>query len=292
MAIWPLLAVVDALDAGRWRRAWLWAAVALTFREDVGLQLAAAALTLAVWPRAPGARAHGAVLAAAGLAWFFGYALLVQPHFLPPHGSYEVHFARFGGGGVGAVLGSALSHPGDLAAHLVSGDRPLYPLVLLLPLALLPLAAPRWLAGALPIVAINLLSEFPGVRKVGAHYVTAAAPFLVAAAICGAARLAGWLRARRPRLRAAPAAALLLASAIAWALRGASPAAPEFRLAHYREDAWTARARAAAAGVPAGASVTAPSPILAHLAARPVAYHPRFAKGPTEVVLEVPAPPP
>jgi uncharacterized membrane protein len=125
MAITPLFWFIDALDEGDWKRAWTWFFAALAFREDVGLQGAAVALTFLVLPRERG--------------------------------------------DVGGVLGHAFADPGALARYLVSGDRKLYLVWLLATVAFLPLASPRWLFGALPLVAINLLSDVPGVRAVQAH---------------------------------------------------------------------------------------------------------------------------
>jgi uncharacterized membrane protein len=282
IAIWPLLECVDALDAGDWRRGAIWAAIALGFREDVGLQLAAIAATLAIWPRAAGERRSAIVLGAVGLVWFFGYVLLVQPHWLPDQktGSYGAHFAAVGGAatGAGGVLASALAHPIALLRYLFTGDRPTYPLLLLASVAFLPLASPRWLAGALPIVAINLLSSFPRVRTIQAHYATATAPFLVAAALCGAGRL-------RARLKLVPAAALVVASAGFWWFRGLAPGSPEFALKNYRKDAHARAARDLVVEVPKDASVTAVPKLLAHLAERPICYDVDHARGPTVVTL-------
>jgi uncharacterized membrane protein len=286
MALWPLLAFVNALDEGRLYRASAWLAFSLAFREDIGLQVAAVALTFLLFPRAPRERAWAATITLLGLAWFFGYTLLVQPHWLPDtaRSSYGLHFRPFSGGhgGVAGVLRSALTDPMALARYLASGDRLFYPLLLLLPVALLPLAAPRYLVGALPLVAINLLSDLPGVRTVQAHYITAAAPFLCASALCGAARVATWL----PRFRRVPPLLLVSASLVAFLVRGASPLSPEWRWSAYLWDESARRARAETAGIPDHASVTAPSRVLAHVATRRHVYHPKFAPSQVDVRIE------
>jgi uncharacterized membrane protein len=188
IAVWPLLAVAEAVDARAFGRAAAWGAFALACREDVGLQLACLAAPFLFMPNH---RRPAAALVAVGLAWFFGYAFLLQPRWLPPNGSFVAHFAPFGGGagGVLGVLSRALAEPRELARYLVGADRLSYLPLLLLPVAFLPLAAPGLLLGAAPIVAINLLSNFPNVRSLQAHYATTTAPFIVAAAIVGAGRL-------------------------------------------------------------------------------------------------------
>jgi predicted membrane protein DUF2079 len=322
-AIWPMLAFVDALDAGARRRALGWFALALACREDVGLQLGCVTATFcwsgrraragsgggSVTGRAPSPGGGGpslagrapspggggggwdpyhVVLTVVGFAWFFGYAFAIQPRWLPDAatGSYGAHFAPFAGGagGVPGVLAAALREPVRLLGYLASGDRPGYALLLLLQVAFLPLLAPRYLAGALPIYVINLLSDFPRVRTLQAHYATAMAPFLAAAAILGAARLASWIRPRRWRF--VPAAALLGASAAAFWFRGLSPGAPEFSLASYRPDAYARRAAALVAAAPPAAAVVAPQRILPHLAERASATVPRYQRAPAPFVLD------
>jgi hypothetical protein len=270
IAIWPLLAVAEAVDARAWRRAAAWGAFALAFREDVGLQLAFLALPF-LFQRAHRRPAAGFV--AVGLGWFFGYALLVQPRWLPEHGSFDAHFGRLGGNAAGAlgVLRQALADP----AALVAGDRLLYLPLLLLPVAFLPLAAPGLLLGAVPIVAINLLSDFPNVRTLQAHYATAIAPFVVAAAIAGAGRLR----------RLHPVPLLLAAATVAWWLRGLAPGSPEWNPGNYRDDDAARGARAWVERLPAEASVVAPPRVLAHVAERPVVVAPGFERGPIDEVL-------
>lgn len=274
MAVWPLMAFVDALDRGRFRAAWIWFVLALSCREDVGLQAACAALTLVIAPRRPGERRPALLLAGVGATWFATYVFVIQPRFLAGNGSYAAHFARLplalgdAGGGGPALFAAALADPAALARGLASGDRPLYPVLLLAQVAFLPLLAPRWLAGAVPIVAINLLSSFPRVRALQAHYLTAAAPFIAGAAICGAARLARLL----PRFRTLAPACLAGAATVAFALRGASPLSPEWRWHNYTDDEASRKARAFARRVPEEASVAAPYEVLAHLAARRGTY--------------------
>lgn len=271
IAIAPIAAWIDSVDAGRFRRAWAWLLIALLFREDIGLQVAAAALVFAAFPTETEPSRHILIAqASVGLAWFFGYALLVQPHFLPDPGSssFGAHFERFGGGagGVGGVLKAALAHPIELAQYLVSGDRWMYAPALLSTVGFVALADPRWLAGVLPIFGINLLSDFAGVRGVQSHYATAMAPFLVAAGIRGAARIGAALQSNR---RAIPAFVMVGFAAIWFWLRGAAPGAPDFSLVSYRDDDFARESRIRAAALAHEPRVVAEVRLLAHLAERP-----------------------
>lgn len=279
----PLAAWIDAVDAGRGRASWVWLLLSLSLREDVGLQIAAAALAVAALPLPPGPplpvssrrgqRRRLLLQAGLGIAWFAGYALWVQPRFLPvaASGSFGAHFERFGGGegGVAGILGAALRDPAALLAYLVSADRPLYPAALLATVGGVAVLSPRWLAGALPIVGINLLSDFRGVRAVQSHYATAMAPFLVASAIEGAATGGRWLLARGRALSLAPTALLVGAAAASFWTRGAAPGAPDFTLDAYRPDDGSRAARARLEAIGDAPSVVAEVRLLAHLAERP-----------------------
>jgi hypothetical protein len=207
-------------------------------------------------------------VAAALLCYFFLYVLLVQPRWLPPFGSYGVHF-RLGGAARSArdVMALCLHQPLVVARHLMSGDRPLYPCVLLWPVAFLPLLSPRYLLGALPILGINLLSDFPRVRTLETHYAAAIVPFLIAAAILGAGRAA---RLARPGcLRAAPICLLTLCTLVAHIRHGGSPLALRYNPQVFRDAESAEVVRAALRQIPPQASVAARPGPLAHLAERP-----------------------
>jgi uncharacterized membrane protein len=284
MAVTPLLFALDAFDRGPSHRTALcaWLLVALSLREDVALSIVVIGAILAIRPEgAPGegpADAHadsrsrdrrtGLYLAALGFVWFFGYTLLVQPRFLPVHGSYDAHFGGLGHS-VGEILRNALVHPAALVRLLVSEDRPLYPLVLLWPVLFLPLLAPRFVLPAVPLAAINLLSTFPRVRTLEAHYTTVLVPFLLAGAVVGAGRAADWLRARGgSALALTPGLALVLACAVAHRLHGDSPLSRSWDANRFRVDDYARAATAIVATVPPGAAVRAPRRMVAHLAER------------------------
>src|SRR5207244_1223747 len=112
---------------------------------------------------------------------------------------------------------------------------------------------PAFLVGALPVVAINLLSDFPRVRTIEAHYTTAMVPFLLASAIQGAGA------AQRLLHRGAlPVAALLLCVTAAQVGHGGSPLAvrsARFSWANFRRGPRDEALRAARAAAPPGASV-------------------------------------
>lgn len=291
LALSPLLAAIDALDEGRLRRALLFAGLALLCREDIALQLlclfaayAAFSGPLSLQLKTPRSRlAFGAMLL--GLfVYFFGYVLWLQPRYVPASGSYGLHFAKLGGevhSGRDLVL-ALLRHPGQFLLLLFhnDGERLRYAWLLLYPLSLLPLLAPRALAGALPVLGINLLSSFPRVLRLESHYTTALVPFVVGAGIIGAGRLRAWLsRHELPEAVSAAAISLLMLAAgtTAHVFHGGSPLAlrsERFAWSLFCDGPTAAALRQAVAAVPASASVAARPGPLAHLADRPRAMSP------------------
>ena len=129
------------------------------------------------------------------VAYFLTYIVFIQPLYLPKFGSYGLHFASLGGdkSEPGRAVGSGrdmllalASHPLAVLRLFASWERLGYVLRLLWPVGFVALLAPRALAGALPILAINFLSSFPRVRTIESHYTTAMVPFIMAAALIGA----------------------------------------------------------------------------------------------------------
>ena len=312
LALFPLLAFVAALDAGRLRQALLWGTVALLCREDIALQLALGLLAYALpWGRgsgpgvqSPRLRLLMLALAALLVAYFLTYIAVIQPRYLPKFGSYGLHFS-------GIPLGKGESirsgrdmllmlarHPLALIGILASRERLGYVAQLLWPVGFLALLAPRALAGALPVLMINFLSSFPRVRTIESHYTTAMVPFIFAAAVIGTGQLRIYIGRRwldspaRGRLDVGRvlAAGLLVLTAAAHVLHGGSPLAvlgTRFSWSQFSDEGDAPQVRAAIAQVPPLASVAARPGPLAHLCQRPRAISPPdYDDGqPVEVIL-------
>lgn len=215
LATGALLALLDAFDAGRLRAALLWAALALSCREDVALPV----MGIAVLAALPG-RARR-VAFAAGLA---GLALLsiavtfawLKPTFNSGEAEYGRMYAAWGSTPASAIL-HLLTHPLQaLAALTGTPDNPgdtlakrEYPLHLLLPLLGLPLLAPLQLLPALPVVLEHFWSERRPQHTIVFQYTALVTPFLMSATVAGMRRLVDWRRgagARTPPPWIAPLA--------------------------------------------------------------------------------------
>ena len=202
------------------------AAAAIATKEHVGLAVAGMGVWYALRYRP---RTGTAIAAAAGLAAVVA-ALVVVPHYAAAGTSaFESRYDDPG------LDGRDLSYLGSL----------------LLPLALLPLAAPLALVAALPELALNLLSSTVTQTSVKTHYAATIVPPLLAATVYAVERLGERL-------------AYVAAGA---ALAGAIVLGPVGRIdigAGPHEEA----ARRAVALVPDDAGVSATNGLGAHLSAR------------------------
>ncbi|MCZ7686760.1 MAG: DUF2079 domain-containing protein [Sandaracinaceae bacterium] len=234
LAALPLAWLAWALDRGSARALMASALGVLACREDLALVVALAALVFTARHRA--SWRAGAAVAACATGYLLFFLLYLHPSYAPARGSLELHFGRFGGSPA-EVLTYLATHPGELAAHLGAPARLLYLPKVLATFALLPLLSPRWLLPAAPVLAINLVSEWPTTTDLGVHYLTPALPFLATGALEGAGRVAR----HAPRLAVlAPSVVLLAAHAAA----GGTPLSADFDARAHRPDARTRAARA------------------------------------------------
>ena len=222
-----LLAAWLFLDRGRLVPFAFFAGAAITTKEHVGLPLAALGVWYAVRHREW--RRGTAIAAAAGAAAVVA-VLVVVPHFAPASSS---------------AFESRYESPS------LDGRDLGYVAQLLLPLALVPLAAPLALVVALPELGLNVLSSTVTQTSVRTHYAATIAPALLVAAVFATARLGA---------RAAYAAA-------AAAVVGALALGPVGRT-ELRADAHDAAARRAVELVPRDAPVSATNSLGAHLSER------------------------
>ncbi|MCB9595576.1 MAG: DUF2079 domain-containing protein [Sandaracinaceae bacterium] len=261
LAVLPIAWLAWSIDSGSARAFALGALGVLVCREDLALVVLGAAAVHA-WRHPSGRRAIAGV-AAVTLAYALYFFLYLHPTHAPAQGSLQLHFGRFGSS-LPEVAIHLLTHPADLLAHLAAPQRLAYLPKVLAPLALLPLLRPRWLIPALPILAINLVSEWPTTTDLDVHYLTPGLPFLVAGALEGAA-----VAARR-----LPPFAVLVVVALCvltgHAVAGGTPLSLDFDSAAYAPDPLTRGRRALVALIPPDASVQAPYALLPHLAERRV----------------------
>ena len=163
------------------------AALACLTQEQVGLVVAGLAVWM--WFRHPDRRRAATILAAGSIAWVVIAIGVIMPAFAID-GS-NPHITRYSnlGDSPSEILTTFVTRPWDAFGVLVTPGRFVYLAALLLPLLLLPLAAPLLALAALPQLLINLFASSGPVQSVQYHYAVLLVPFLVAAAMLGLARL-------------------------------------------------------------------------------------------------------
>ncbi len=215
---------------------------------------------VAIW-RGGAARRIGYWIAGFSLFYLLLFVLVIQPGFVPPYGSLQAHFAKWGNSATEIVTTILLS-PRELFAHLIEPRRLLYLPMLLAPLLFLPLLRPKWLLVALPPIAINLVSTFPTTTEMDCHYQTLIVPPLVVATIAGLGRI------QSVRVQRIVWFLLLIGGISSNLLAAGMPWSRDYRAGEYFEDETTLSGRRTLAVIPEHTSVQAPDRLLPHLAER------------------------
>jgi uncharacterized membrane protein len=259
LAVPCLLAAMWAAQAERFALFAVASLLTLMCREDAAL----AVMGLGAW-LAVGRRQWqvGMLVAASALAVLIVDIRWVIPQF---RGEPYPHLGRYArlGGSLEEVVRAAFVHPSRVLSIALTGDRLVYLLALMAPLAFLPLLAPAELVGALPALAQNLLASDPILYNHRTQYQAFVLPFLIVAAIGGYARASRVARHWR--------VAILTAAAVG-SLALAARAVNDFALARW----WPVPASRAAyrvlAEIPASAAISAQDPYVAHLSLRPLVF--------------------
>jgi uncharacterized membrane protein len=222
-------------------------------KEEVPLVVGALGIWFAV---AKSRRLPGVLIALVGTI-ATGISLgLVMPHFR--EGAEPAFYGRYEavGGSPAGLLETTFTDPLVVLDALTQGRDLLYVAELALPLAGLFVFAPVTLVAALPELLANLLSSVSTQTSIRFHYTAPIAPFLIAGAVLGAARLG------RPRQAAAILLAASLVAAIAIGPLGGGELVPDRRSEH---DLVAERALAL---IPQNAPVSSTNGLGAHLSER------------------------
>jgi len=265
-AIPLLIGAALAFDAGRW--GWCAAALALTAacREDAAIALVGFGLWAALARRRWIA---GGGIAVAAVALLMFDTRVLMPYFRGEPYPHLVKRYSHLGTSLGDVLVTLVVRPWRWLPVLLHPIKLVYLGALLAPLAFLPLLAPLALAGALPALAVNLLTFDRVLFHHRTQYQAFVLPFVILAAVDGCVVLREWL-ARRPRPWLSPRGVLIAAFLVSVALTSRTindlmvtrwGLGPEQRAAH-----------ALAARIPPAVPVSVNERMVPHLARRVEAY--------------------
>jgi uncharacterized membrane protein len=193
IAVPLVLYAVWFLDEDRLVAFSLVALLAFTAKEEIPLAVGC----LGVWYAVRKGRwAFGLSVFALGLAVTLFAFLWVIPHFSPTGGNpFASRYAAVGGT-PGGIVHKFFTDPLAFVHAIATSHNALFFALLLVPMLGLCLLEPLLLAGAIPELAITLLSSRGS--WISSHWTEGAVPFVVAASIFGAARF----KLRGPRLSA------------------------------------------------------------------------------------------
>jgi uncharacterized membrane protein len=249
------------LDEGRLVPFSIFAVLAMTTKEEVGLVVAG----MGIWYAFRRPRVGAAIAAGGFLVSVIALAVVV-PHF--NNGGDSTFYGRYDavGGSAGGIAKTLFTHPWTLFQVAFQHRDLLYLLHLLLPLALLPVAAPLALVAAVPELALNQLSGTATQSSIHFHYTAAAIPPLIVATVFGAAKLCH-------RVSAIATIAILVALFANYKLGAvpfwsAVPGGEDFQAHDWRVTAHDRAADRALKLIPDGAVVSATNSLGAHLSAR------------------------
>jgi uncharacterized membrane protein len=162
------------------------ALLAFTTREEIPLAVGCLGIWYAV--RKGRHRGFGIAVFAAGLAVTLFNFLWVIPHFSPSGVDPFVGRYRAVGGTPQGMVHTLFADPAAFGHAVASAHKLTYLALLLVPFLGLSLLEPLLLLGAVPDLAINLLSSSAGQTSIAYQYTAGIVPFVVAAAIFGALR--------------------------------------------------------------------------------------------------------
>jgi uncharacterized membrane protein len=185
MAVPLVLYAIWFLDEDRLIAFSLVALVAFTTKEEIPLAVGCLGIWYAV---RKGRRLLGLTIFAAGLAVTLFDFLWLIPHYSATGIDPFVHRYRAVGGTPGGIAHKLVTDPGAFVQSVATGHKALYLAILLVPLLGFWLFEPLLLLGAIPDLAINLLSSEPDQTSINYHWSAGIVPFLVAASIFGVAR--------------------------------------------------------------------------------------------------------
>lgn len=233
-----------------------------------------------------------------GLALFGGAWMAFLVSYLIPHFQGSSTFYYFGGGiTAGAqtrytylgnrpkeVLVTIITRPDLVLSQVFIPDKIAYVLELLVPLGLIPLAAPEIAMLMLPTLGYSLLSIFSFQYSIQPFYSAPLLPFLFFASIGGAQRL---IQLRLPKIahgtsgeqlgrtaarKWALGVLILVSTGISYYLYALGPFTHAFDWNQYALDPHAAIGNELMASIPAQATVVAQTELVAHLSARRFIY--------------------
>lgn len=269
-----LLLMLHARIRGSLRAHWGWLVAVLACKENMALLIAAYCAVHAILERKrPLAelRAWYGWPMALSILWFLVCARLITPVLNAGSIDYFALYDQLGASG-GDILLKAVTQPGRiLGAFFQSLAHGNLLWALLLPFLAVPLARPRWLLIAAPVLLQHLLSWRSSEWTIYFHYAAPLLPLFWIALAEGATKIDRWASVPILIRRSFPFL-VIVACVAAQLLLGPAREITATTANWFAGEQNRARKRAFISQIPPEASVLAPLPYLSHLAMRENLY--------------------
>jgi uncharacterized membrane protein len=262
-----ILAAAAAHDARRFGWCALFVVAAAACREDAAIAVVGFAIWLAFARRRV---LGGALVAIAGVLLLALDLTVLMPYFRGGAPYHHLYRYTHLGTDLGEILLTIGFRPWRWLAVPFTVPKLVYALAMLAPLGFLPLLAPRTLLAAAPALAMNLMSVDPVLINYRAQYQSFVLPFLVLAAIDGAAALRARATGRRRPAVAHPGRGpvLALGAAACFAVILTARTFNDFSVRHWRLAESQRGAHALMGRVPRDAAVSANERLVPQLCMR------------------------
>lgn len=208
----------------------------------------------------------GAVSILLGGLFYYGVFHLYFPYFKGPLHKIEYYYGWLGSS-IPEVIKAMFVQPIVIIKELISMERILYVIQILVPLSFVFIFGPLLTALGLGFVIINLLASTPERFNIGLYYAAAAYPFLFAGLIYGIKHIISF-RSRSLRIGLITMiVCIAIASSVVWSR---APWGLEYEGTRYLYTEWSRaeRMQSVLAHIPDDASVCAQSDIVPHLSQR------------------------
>jgi uncharacterized membrane protein len=262
-----ILAAAAAHDARRFGWCALFVVAAAACREDAAIAVVGFAIWLAFARRRV---LVGALVAIAGVLLLALDLTVLMPYFRSGAPYHHLYRYTHLGTDLGEIMLTIAFRPWRWLAVPFTVPKLVYALAMLAPLGFLPLLAPRTLLAAAPALAMNLMSVDPVLLNYRAQYQSFVLPFLVLAAIDGAAALRARAAGRRRPAVAHPGRgpAFALGAAACFAVILTARTFNDFSVRHWRLAESQRAAHALMGRVPRDAAVSANERLVPQLCMR------------------------
>jgi len=187
LAIPILLSAWYAWECRKYLLMYVFVFLAMMCQEEIWILIGSMGLFLALFERE---RKHGIILTILGWGGFIALALWLFPIFRGGEEYFYLHRYAYLGSSGAEILRNLILHPTLWLGKLFSSRVLMFIILMLLPVAFLPLCRPKYLLMLLPTLLYSALSNEPLQTSIFAQYAAPYVPFLMIAAINGLSSLA------------------------------------------------------------------------------------------------------